>query len=117
MQYLEDENGVKYNGNGVKAVPETTIEIWNSLLEDGKAPPMWGDTSRESVLYYCWEMYSTFSALWVCGWDWKVKQLATNNYSGGTAIAIRKRGMMLWRQPPLVPSVLQATAQRALPRK
>ena len=80
MRYIENELGVVIDGYRATEMRKFARSIWNHLAHAGKAPKTWGKADVQTARQYRLEMCSHFPELRLCGYDWKVDQIATDNY-------------------------------------
>jgi hypothetical protein len=80
MRYIENESGVVIDGYRATEMRKFARSIWNHLANSSKAPKTWGKADVQAARHYRLEMCSRFPELRLCGYDWKVDQIATDNY-------------------------------------
>jgi hypothetical protein len=80
MRYIEDHQGVTIDGYRAGEMQKFARSIWISLSKSNKAPKTWGKADVETAQQYRREMCRRFSELRLCAYDWKVDQIATDNY-------------------------------------
>lgn len=80
MQYVEGENGEAVNGHVATEIRRYARSIWVHIANTNGAPPKWRDAGVKVSQIYRQHMYSKFPILQFCELDWKVDQIATDNY-------------------------------------
>lgn len=80
MRYVEDELGNIVDGFVASEMRKFARSIWVHIAGSSGAPSKWGDAGVKVAQYYRQEMCARFPILRLCELDWKVDQIATDNY-------------------------------------
>ena len=82
MRYVEDQHGNIVDGFLAAMMQSLAWAIWVELGISGAAPLTWGQADAETKKGYYQAMAAGFFELRLCDSNWKVEQIATENYSG-----------------------------------
>jgi hypothetical protein len=77
-----NKHGIGVNGYQAENICKTCRAIFISLNKGGSALKTWSQARYDAIQYYRQEMYRSFPDLCLCDDDWKVNQLAINEYPG-----------------------------------
>jgi hypothetical protein len=80
MQYVELEDGTVISGDRATEMRKFARAIWVSFSKTGVPPSKWGQADIQTRQQYLSEMGSCFPELRYCDLEWKIDQIATNNY-------------------------------------
>ena len=126
-RFVEDPEGNILNGWRVTDMRNLAQQIFHQLLRCNAAPVQWRRVSRDSLLYYLSEMYSSFPELRLCDSHWKANRLASRQYSGWYRNNVSKKVVKLEvtadkpksqsskKRPPLTISTQISKKSRPLP--
>ena len=82
MGYVEGENGEVVDGHVTSEIRKSACSIWvhiSKIAETGP-PAKWGEAGVKYIELYRKQIYDHFLILRYCELDWKVDQIATDNY-------------------------------------
>jgi len=96
--YMEDENGGQIPKAKKNAAREAAKDFFNLLLDNGRAPSVWGDASMDVKNELIHILESGFPFLRLCDDHWKAKKIATNSYSQWYLKALKRRAAALAKQ-------------------
>jgi len=80
MQYVELEDGTVISGDRATEIRKFARAIWVSVAKTGAPPSKWGQADIQTRQRYLSSMGSRFQELRFCDLEWKVDQIATDNY-------------------------------------
>ncbi|KAG6825574.1 hypothetical protein H0H92_003224 [Tricholoma furcatifolium] len=80
QQFIEDENGGVVDGFMASDIRKHARALWNSFADAGCHPTTWGKISNTVAETFWEEMRRRFPVLSLCHNNWKVEQIATDNY-------------------------------------
>ena len=81
MGYVEKEDGEVVDGHVASGICKCARSIWVHIATTETGPPAkWGDAGIKHNEAYHTQMYQRFPMLQLCESDWKVDQIATDNY-------------------------------------
>jgi len=80
MQYVELEDGTVVGGDRATEMRKFARAIWVSVSKAGPLPSKWGQADVQTRQQYLSAMGSRFPELRFCDLDWKIDQIATDNY-------------------------------------
>ena len=80
MGYVEKENGEVVDGHAASDIRKCARSIWVQIATTEAAPAKWSEAGIKHNDSYRMQMYRRFPILQLCESDWKVDQIATDNY-------------------------------------
>jgi hypothetical protein len=80
MKYVELEDGTVISGDRANEIRKFARAIWVSVSKTGTQPSKWGQADIQTRQQYLSAMGSRFPELRFCDLDWKIEQIATDNY-------------------------------------
>ena len=80
MLFAEFEDGTIVDGHVAGNIRRCARSAWVYLANKGEAPPKWRSASMLIIQSYHKEMYRRFPFLQYCDDNWKVEQIAIDNY-------------------------------------
>lgn len=80
MQYVEFEDGTVINGDRATEIRKFARAIWVSVSKTGAPPSKWGQADIQTRQQYVSAMGTRFPELRFCDLEWKIDQIATDNY-------------------------------------
>jgi hypothetical protein len=81
MQYVETASGETIDGNWASNIQRFACSIWVLIANKKKIPPAtWGCADIKTKEEYYVSMCELFVELSLCDLDWKVEQIAMDNY-------------------------------------
>ena len=80
MQYAELEDGTVVDGHVASSIRRCARASWVHLANVGNLPSRWRSASSATLRTYHEEMYRRFPYLQYCDDNWKVEQIAMDNY-------------------------------------
>lgn len=80
MQYVELEDGTVISGDRATQIRKFARAIWVSVSKTGAPPSKWGQADIQTRQQYLSTMGSRFPELRFCDLEWKMDQIATDNY-------------------------------------
>ena len=89
--YMEDKDGNEVPEKIKDAVRKEAKLFFNLLLENGRAPIVWGDASIDVSNELVHALETKFEFLRLCDDHWKALQVATNSYSQWHVKAIGRK--------------------------
>ena len=99
--YMEDENGVDLPESTKEAVREEARNFFQLLLENNRAPAVWGDAAINIKNEYLYCMETQYPFLRFCQDHWKAKQVATNSYSQWQSNAAKRMRVAITKKKAL----------------
>ncbi|KAG6913863.1 hypothetical protein DXG01_003800, partial [Tephrocybe rancida] len=79
-RFIEDKDGNVVSGYVATQIHQHARALWNALVSRNAHPPSWGKATADVSHQYHDEMKFKFPVLAFCDNNWKVEQIATNNY-------------------------------------
>ncbi|KAF8221292.1 hypothetical protein L208DRAFT_1190732, partial [Tricholoma matsutake] len=81
MWYVETASSEIIDGNQVSDIWQFAHSIWVLIANQNKIPPAtWGSADIKTKEGYYEAMHDLFEELSLCDLDWKVEQIAMDNY-------------------------------------
>jgi hypothetical protein len=80
MQYVELEDGTVISGDRATEIRKFARAIWVSVSKSGTPPSKWGQADIQTRQQYLSAMGTRFPELRYCDLEWKIDQIATDNY-------------------------------------
>jgi hypothetical protein len=81
MGYVEKEDGEVVDGHAASDIRKCAHSIWVHIATTETGPPAkWSEAGIKHNEEYRMQMYQRFPMLQLCESDWKVDQIATDNY-------------------------------------
>jgi hypothetical protein len=80
MQYVQLEDGTVISGDRAAKIRTFARAIWVSISKTGAPPSKWGQADIQTRQQYLSTMGSRFPELRLCDLEWKIDQIATDNY-------------------------------------
>ena len=91
MCFAEREDSTVVDGHVASSIRRCARSAWVHLANAGNAPPKWRSAGTAVVRSYHEEMYRRFPYLQCCDDDWKVEQIAMDNYPSWYSSWVKKK--------------------------
>lgn len=89
--FMEDQNGRPISDKGRKKARKAAKQFFQELLDNGRAPPNWGDAPRDVENELIHILESEYDWVRLCEGHWKANKIATNSYSQWYSKAIKRK--------------------------